>query len=147
MQARLVSLDGQTSIPLKNDITVVGRKRGVCDVFLDRGNVSKLHCLIIKTDGLLLVRDLGSTNGTLVNGQRVSRGALLPGVELSFASLNFQVQFGADSGGSMEATRGERTEVMPVVPDPGVDGGVIESLPEDASSASDHLDDFPLNEL
>jgi pSer/pThr/pTyr-binding forkhead associated (FHA) protein len=147
MQARLVSLDGQTSIPLKNDITVVGRKRGVCDVFLDRGNVSKLHCLIIKTDGLLLVRDLGSTNGTLVNGQRVRRGALLPGDELSFASLNFQVQFGVASGGAMEASADERTEVMPVVPDPGVAGDVIEALPEDGSPGSDHLDDFPLQDV
>ena len=147
MHARLVSLDGQASIPLKNDITVVGRKRGVCDVFLDRGNVSKLHCLIIKTDGLLLVRDLGSTNGTLVNGQRVRRGALLPGDELSFASLNFQVQFGADSGGPREVSADERTEVMPVVPDPGLAGDVIEALPEDASPGSDHLDDFPLQDV
>ena len=66
MQARLVSLDGQVSVPLNNDINVVGRKEGICDVLLDRGNVSKLHCLIIKTDGLLLVRDLGSTNGCLL---------------------------------------------------------------------------------
>ena len=93
MKACLVSPDGQTTISLKNDITVVGRKQGVCDVFLDRGNVSKIHCLIIKTDGLLLVRDLGSTNGTMVNGQKVSRGALLPGDELSFASLTFPVSY------------------------------------------------------
>ena len=46
MQARLVSLDGQVSVPLNNDINVVGRKEGICDVLLDRGNVSKLHCLI-----------------------------------------------------------------------------------------------------
>ena len=145
MQARLVSLDGQTSISLKNDITVVGRKRGVCDVFLDRGNVSKLHCLIIKTDGLLLVRDLGSTNGTLVNGQRVSRGALLPGDELSFASLKFQVQFGSGEGFG-EALPAERTEVMPLLPEAGVAGDVIEALPEDPSS-SDSLDEFPLPDL
>ncbi len=143
MQARLVSLDAQTSISLKNDITVVGRKRGVCDVFLDRGNVSKLHCLVIKTDGLLLVRDLGSTNGTLVNGQRVSRGALLPGDELSFASLTFQVQFGADAGDGVLAA--ERTEVMPV-PDPGVGADVIESLPSDPES-SDQFDEFPLQDI
>jgi pSer/pThr/pTyr-binding forkhead associated (FHA) protein len=145
MQARLVSLDGQTSISLKNDITVVGRKRGVCDVFLDRGNVSKLHCLIIKTDGLLLVRDLGSTNGTLVNGQRVSRGALLPGDELSFASLTFQVQFGADAGDG-PLLPAERTEVMPAVPDPGVGADVIESLPSDPES-SDQVDEFPLQDI
>jgi len=146
MQARLVSLDGQTSIPLKNDVVVVGRKRGVCDVFLDRGNVSKLHCLIVKTDGLLLVRDLGSTNGTLVNGQRVSRGALLPGDELSFASLKFQVQFGAAAADGGEPLPGERTEVMPMVPESGVAEEVIEDLPEEPSS-SDSLDAFPLPEL
>ena len=142
MQARLVSLDGQTSISLKNDITVVGRKRGVCDVFLDRGNVSKLHCLIIKTDGLLWVRDLGSTNGTLVNGQRVSRGALLPGDELSFASLRFQVQFGADAAAGEEGMPAERTEVMPLVPET----GVADALSEESLS-SDSLDEFSLPEL
>ena len=98
MKACLVSPDGQTTISLKNDITVVGRKQGVCDVFLDRGNVSKIHCLIIKTDGLLLVRDLGSTNGTLVNGQKVSRGALLPGDELSFAGEDRGDASGARAG-------------------------------------------------
>ncbi|MBO52729.1 MAG: forkhead-associated protein [Planctomycetaceae bacterium] len=139
MKACLVSPDGQTIISLKNDITVVGRKQGVCDVFLDRGNVSKIHCLIIKTDGLLLVRDLGSTNGTLVNGQKVSRGALLPGDELSFASLTFQVQFGAEMSGVLSP---ERTEAMPVVPEPGVGGAVSEE-----SDSSDSLDEFPLPEV
>ena len=139
MQACLVSPDGQTTISLKNDITVVGRKQGVCDVFLDRGNVSKIHCLIIKTDGLLLVRDLGSTNGTLVNGQKVSRGALLPGDELSFGSLTFQVQFGAEMSGAMSP---ERTEAMPVVPEPGVEGSA-----SGESDSSDSLDEFPLPEV
>ncbi|MBO09849.1 MAG: hypothetical protein CMJ68_03715 [Planctomycetaceae bacterium] len=138
MQARLVSLDGQVSVPLNNDINVVGRKEGICDVLLDRGNVSKLHCLIIKTDGLLLVRDLGSTNGTLVNGQRVSRGALLPGDELSFASLKFQVQFGAGVDG--EVSPADRTEVMPLVPESGIAEAAIDSL-------SENLDEFPLPEL
>ena len=142
MQACLVSPDGQTTIALKNDITVVGRKQGVCDVFLDRGNVSKLHCLIIKTDGLLLVRDLGSTNGTLVNGQRVSRGALLPGDELSFASLTFQVQFRAEKSESVPAERTEAMPVVPVVPAP----GIVEAVAEDAAS-SDSFDEFPVPEL
>ena len=139
MKACLVSPDGQTTISLKNDITVVGRKQGVCDVFLDRGNVSKIHCLIIKTDGLLLVRDLGSTSGTLVNGQKVSRGALLPGDELSFGSLTFQVQFGAEMSGVLSP---EKTEAMPVLPGPGVGEAVSEE-----SDSSDSLDEFPLPEV
>lgn len=53
-----------------------------------------MHCLIVRTDGLLFIRDLGSTNGTKVNGQRVVRGALLPGDELAFAGEKFRVEMG-----------------------------------------------------
>ncbi|MBQ18445.1 MAG: FHA domain-containing protein [Planctomycetaceae bacterium] len=144
MQARLISLDGKIAIPLQNDVNVVGRKRGVCDVFLDHGSVSKCHCLIVKTDGLLLVRDLGSTNGTLVNGQRISRGALLPGDELSFASLKFQVQFGSELPPDAPGLSAERTEVMPVLPEAEV---VIDMLESDEDASSDSLDAFPIPEL
>jgi predicted component of type VI protein secretion system len=97
MLAKLISLDGGNSIPLKKDVTVVGRSRGVCDVYLDRHSVSKLHCVIVKTDGLLFVRDLGSTNGTKVNGERIIRGALLPGDELAFAKARYRVHLGPDN--------------------------------------------------
>jgi len=130
MQAQLVSFDGEITISLDEDVTVVGRKREVCDVLLDRSNISKVHCLIVKTDGLLLVRDLGSTNGTLVNGQRVTRGALLPGDELAFASVRFQVQFGADAAVEGEQAYEERTEVMPL---PVAEGLAVEIV-EDPSS-------------
>lgn len=130
MQAQLVSFDGEITISLDEDVTVVGRKREVCDVLLDRSNISKVHCLIVKTDGLLLVRDLGSTNGTLVNGQRVTRGALLPGDELAFASVRFQVQFGADAAVEGESAHEERTEVMPLP----VAEGLVAEIVEDPSS-------------
>lgn len=110
MLAKLISMDGDRPIVLSKDVTVVGRKRGVCDVFIDRSSVSKLHCVIVKTDGLLFIRDLGSTNGTKVNGQRVTRGALLPGDELAFANARFRVYLGP---GEPEApARAERTEMM-----------------------------------
>ena len=94
MQAQLIPLNGGKPIDIVNDITLVGRKRGLCDLIIDRGSVSKLHCLIVKTDGLLFIRDLGSTNGTKVNGQRVTRGALLPNDELAFAGAKFRVHLG-----------------------------------------------------
>ena len=65
---------------------VVGRKEE-CDLRLEHKSVSKMHCVIVKTDGLLLLRDLGSTNGTRVNGQRIRRAALLPNDQLSIANL------------------------------------------------------------
>ncbi len=96
MQAQLIPVEGGRPIPILKDITLVGRKSHLCDLVVERGSVSKLHCLIVKTDGLLFIRDLGSTNGTKVNGQRVTRGALLPGDELAFAGAKFRVHLGPD---------------------------------------------------
>jgi pSer/pThr/pTyr-binding forkhead associated (FHA) protein len=93
MRAQLLPIDGGKPIEILKDMIVVGRKDD-CDVNLDHKSVSKLHCVIVKTDGLLLVRDLGSTNGTRVNGQRIRRAALLPNDQLHVASVKFKVYFG-----------------------------------------------------
>ena len=95
MRARLVSADGGPSIDLLKELTLFGRDED-CDVRLDHKSVSKLHCVIVKTDGVLLLRDLGSTNGTRVNGQRVRRAALLPNDTLAVANLKYVVKFGVE---------------------------------------------------
>jgi pSer/pThr/pTyr-binding forkhead associated (FHA) protein len=111
MIAKLIPADGSRPIALVRDVTIVGRKKGLADIVLDHQGISKLHCAIAKTDGLLFVRDLGSTNGTKVNGQRVTRGALLPGDELSFGSQKFRVHLGP---GEPEAGHDEKTEMLSV---------------------------------
>jgi pSer/pThr/pTyr-binding forkhead associated (FHA) protein len=93
MRAQLIPLDGGDPIEIVKDMILVGRKED-CDLNLDHKSVSKLHCVIVKTDGLLLVRDLGSTNGTRVNNQRVRRAALLPNDQLHIASVKFRVYLG-----------------------------------------------------
>jgi pSer/pThr/pTyr-binding forkhead associated (FHA) protein len=95
MRAQLVPLDGGAPIDVVKDVTVVGRKED-CDVRLEHKSVSKMHCVIVKTDGLLLLRDLGSTNGTRVNGTRVRRAALLPNDQLAIAHFKFRVFMGPD---------------------------------------------------
>src|SRR5207302_4902954 len=95
MRAQLVPLDGGAPVEVVKDLTLVGRKEE-CDLRLDHKSVSKMHCIIVKTDGLLLLRDLGSTNGTRVNGQRVRRAALLPNDQIAFASFRFRVYLGPD---------------------------------------------------
>src|SRR5947199_1345304 len=96
MRAQLVPLDGGSPVEVVKDLTLVGRKEE-CDLRLDHKSVSKMHCVIVKTDGLLLLRDLGSTNGTRVNGQRVRRAALLPNDQLSIAGYKFRIHLGPDA--------------------------------------------------
>jgi pSer/pThr/pTyr-binding forkhead associated (FHA) protein len=96
MRAQLIPLDGGEPIEILKDLTLVGRKED-CDLRLDHKSVSKLHCVLVKTDGLLLLRDLGSTNGTRVNGQRIRRAALLPNDQIMIASFKFRVCLGPDA--------------------------------------------------
>jgi predicted component of type VI protein secretion system len=49
---------------------VVGRSPS-CDVVLDSPEVSRNHCRIEALNGSVLVTDLGSRNGTFVNGARI----------------------------------------------------------------------------
>jgi pSer/pThr/pTyr-binding forkhead associated (FHA) protein len=95
MRAQLVPLDGGAPIDITKDMVVVGRKED-CDLRLEHKSVSKMHCVLVKTDGLLLLRDLGSTNGTRVNGTRVRRAALLPNDQISIAHYKFRVFLGPD---------------------------------------------------
>jgi pSer/pThr/pTyr-binding forkhead associated (FHA) protein len=115
VEAKLVPIDGGKPIRISRDVTVVGRGRELCDLLIDHSSISKLQCLIAKTDGLLFVRDLGSTNGTKVNGQRITRGALLPGDELAFASVKFRVHLGPSLPiAEGEAGNDERTSLLEI---------------------------------
>ncbi|HMF16904.1 MAG TPA: FHA domain-containing protein [Gemmataceae bacterium] len=95
MRAQLIPLEGGAPIDVLKDVTLVGRKED-CDLRLDHKSVSKLHCVIVKTDGLLLLRDLGSTNGTRVNGTRIRRAALLPNDQLTIANYSFKIRLGGE---------------------------------------------------
>lgn len=117
MRAQLVPLRGGRPIQILRDVTLVGRQDDLCDVCIDQSSISKLHCLIVRTDGLLFIRDLGSTNGTKVNGQRVIRGALLPGDELAFAGEKFRVEMGPGEPDTEPASdvHSAHTEVIELV--------------------------------
>jgi hypothetical protein len=56
---------------------IAGRERHL-DIVLDDGEVSRLHCFVGVVDGEVVVEDLGSTNGTFVDGRRIGRRAPLP---------------------------------------------------------------------
>jgi predicted component of type VI protein secretion system len=95
MKAELVPENGDLPIPITRDVTVVGR-RDYCDVKIDDPSLSKRHCVLVKTDGLLVVRDLATTNGTKVKGQRVRWAALLPDDRLTLGGYKVRVYLGPD---------------------------------------------------
>lgn len=114
MLAQLIPQDGGAPITLHSPITIVGRSSKLCDLVVEHTNISKQHCVLVKTDGLLYLRDLGSTNGTRVNGQRVVRGALLPGDKLSFSGIAYRVHLGPDKGPASVSLHGA-TEMIPII--------------------------------
>jgi predicted component of type VI protein secretion system len=95
MKAELVPENGDAPIPILRDLTVVGR-REYCDVVIDHHSLSKRHCLLVKTDGLLVIRDLATTNGTKVKGQKVRWAALLPDDRVSLGGYKMRIYLGPD---------------------------------------------------
>jgi pSer/pThr/pTyr-binding forkhead associated (FHA) protein len=75
--------------PLK-ELTIIGRA-SECDISLAAAHLSRRHAQIQVVEGGLLVKDLGSANGTFINGQRVSEGRAKKGDEIRFDTLSFGV--------------------------------------------------------
>ena len=70
---------------------VIGRAPE-CGVVLGDTNVSRRHAQVALHDGAVVVTDLGSTNGTFVNGRRVTRATVRPGDELSIGTSRLRVE-------------------------------------------------------
>jgi len=68
----------QKSFTLPGDITVIGRRHD-CDFYLPLQPVSRRHCQLILNDGTVALRDMGSKNGTYVNGEPVDERVLKAG--------------------------------------------------------------------
>ncbi len=113
MKAELVPENGDPPIPITKDLTVVGRKE-YCDVCIDDASLSKRHCVLVKTDGLLVVRDLATTNGTKVKGQRIRWAALLPEDRLTFGSYKVRIYLGPDDLPAPSETRRKASKTAPV---------------------------------
>jgi FOG: FHA domain len=88
---RLVANDGRT-YPLSIGSTVIGRG-DQANLRLPDVGISRRHARLDYDGAQVVLTDLGSTNGTMVNGQRVSAVALNPGdmIQLGTTTLTFRV--------------------------------------------------------
>ena len=57
--------------------------------------VSRNHCELFESDGKLMVRDLGSLNGTFVNNERITESPLAPGELLTIGTVTFRAVYDA----------------------------------------------------
>ena len=71
-----------------------------CGLRLDESGISRTHARLLPTDGGLQIEDLGSTNGTFVNGKRVLHGEARVGDEIAFDTQRFRLAASA-SGNSI----------------------------------------------
>jgi pSer/pThr/pTyr-binding forkhead associated (FHA) protein len=79
-------------IPVPQGKLVIGREED-CQVRLESEFVSRYHCVLLLDDFTLRIRDLGSKNGTFVNGHRIGAAQiLLHGDMVSIGETTFQVE-------------------------------------------------------
>ena len=85
-----LSLEGR-EIPVTTDRVLLGRSRE-CDIRLTDTNVSRRHAEVRREDDTYWIVDLGSTNGTELNGRRVERAQLSDGDRITLGATD--VRFG-----------------------------------------------------
>ena len=93
MQVTLVMFKADGSkrdFPLEKSRMVIGRTN-VCDLRIPLTSVSRKHCEIVVEGGKITVRDLGSSNGTFLNNNRVQEAPASAGDELVIGPVVFTV--------------------------------------------------------
>jgi pSer/pThr/pTyr-binding forkhead associated (FHA) protein len=108
----LVPVGGGDAIPLKRITLKVGRRES-SDLCLRFPNISGTHCELSFKDGYWVIRDLNSTNGIKVNGERLRYRALRPGDRVTIGKRDYTINYDLHAGGqaALEAVLAESESV------------------------------------
>jgi pSer/pThr/pTyr-binding forkhead associated (FHA) protein len=144
MIAKLLVVEGSTTlreVTLRRPRTVAGRKKG-CKLRIRSQLVSRIHCSFVREGDRLRIKDLGSSNGTFVNGIRITESLLNAGDIVQIGPIKFAVQF-VESAEA--ARRAPNDEPAPSVKLP--DGEVVVFESEDPADAEEVIEVDLLEEL
>ena len=106
------------SLELKSDKTTIGRVEDNTHQIAE-ASISSHHCEVLLQGNQVVIKDLNSTNGTFINGEKIIEAVLKPGQTLRLGQVEIQLA----------------TEGSPVTPAPGAT-----AAPETAAAAAKKLD-------
>ncbi len=92
MQASIVIVEGQVrgmEYAVTKTYTVIGRDKAA-DITPDDSHISRRHAVIVYLDGSYILKDLDSTNGTVMNGAFIKQANLRHGDKFRVGETTFQ---------------------------------------------------------
>ena len=107
MSFRLVSPDGDQVFELRRGSALTVGRALTSDVPLLDPTVSRRHASLVADESGIELSDLGSSNGTFLNGQRVEHARVAAGDVLTFGKLSFNVSV-SDAGENGTDPQGAR---------------------------------------
>jgi pSer/pThr/pTyr-binding forkhead associated (FHA) protein len=138
MDYELLVVQGRSAVntlKLADGVTTIGR-HDECQLRIKSSQVSRKHCQLFEKKGLLLVKDLGSSNGTLVNGKRIEGQRVLEaGDELTIGPIQLRV---TKSGVGSATTVTTKPKTAPKPGDTAVNAPAVAGV----ADADDFIVDF-----
>lgn len=116
---------------VEEDEIFIGRDEKKCQIILNDPEVSSLHAVIKKINSVITLEDLNSSNGTILNGERINKHEIVAGDEFVIGSTSFTLEIKSDL---LEA---ESDRLMPVE-----SGQIVETeeIVEEIISDDENLD-------
>jgi pSer/pThr/pTyr-binding forkhead associated (FHA) protein len=131
----------QKVFPLPSSVTIIGR-RSNCDLHVPVTSVSRKHCQLNRDQGVLTIRDLGSRNGTYLNGKRVEEAGVKAGDYVRVGPLTFALQIDGEPESITASSDTKKPPEKESLPDDSrtTDLDMFDDL--DDLDEADELDDF-----
>lgn len=118
---------------LEDGETFIGRDPKKCQIVLNDSEVSGVHAVIRKSNISCVLEDLNSSNGTLVNGERVNRVNLTNNDEFLIGGVSFTVKYRS------EFLKQENQTLMPVETNETVEVEEVVEIPAEEGDSFDAL--------
>lgn len=125
---------------IENEKTYIGRDATKCQIVLNDSEVSSVHAVITKNNILITLEDLNSSNGTILNGDRINKATLNHNDEFVIGGVTFTVKVRSDflkqeSSTLMAVDENQTVEVEEVVEVQAEEGENVDALGEMISDA------------